>query len=374
MASGGRATGNDSAHLLVAAVDPTRCGEIVELLETRGYRTSRPVTAADAMKTLNEHRTGVVIAFDEGGVSGRPGFVGAVCAAAFGIGVPVLMVVDDLSDSPALAARLADVDDWVSAPCAVAEIPVRVARLLRRSRLDAGLETPAGGTLAVGPRLLSLVVHDLRTPLNVIGLSLRVLAQTLPRTDPEIDEDLRFMEENFQLMVSMLHQLSDFHRLNQPTPQFDPVTFDPRRLADDLVAELESKAGPHSSRVTLQVDPSCPPEVTLDPLRAKQALQYAVANASHAARAGGIVRVVLRGSDGKWVTEIAVDRPPPPTVRPVTLSPNRFERTCGAEAERRGMDLAIAARVSELFGGSARLDVREGQGTSVILDWPVGLP
>ena len=82
------------------------------------------------------------------------------------------------------------------------------------------------------------------------------------------------------------------------------------------------------------------------------------------------MRVVLKGESDGWITEIAVDLPPPPSVQPVVLHPMAFERFCGCEAERRGLDLAIAAKVSELFGGTARLDVREGRGTSIVLDWP----
>lgn len=37
------------------------------------------------------------------------------------------------------------------------------------------------------------------------------------------------------------------------------------------------------------------------------------------------------------------------------------------------MDLAIVARISELFGGAARLDVDENRGTTIILDWPTRL-
>jgi hypothetical protein len=37
------------------------------------------------------------------------------------------------------------------------------------------------------------------------------------------------------------------------------------------------------------------------------------------------------------------------------------------------MDLAIAARVTELFQGSARLDVIPG-GTVLVFDWPERLP
>ncbi len=55
------------------------------------------------------------------------------------------------------------------------------------------------------------------------------------------------------------------------------------------------------------------------------------------------------------------------------LRPHLFERLCGTAAERRGMDLAIAARVSELFGGTARLEAVEQKGTTILLDWPVRL-
>jgi hypothetical protein len=58
----------------------------------------------------------------------------------------------------------------------------------------------------------------------------------------------------------------------------------------------------------------------------------------------------------------------------VALRPDAFERICGVAAERRGLDLAIAARVSELFGGTARLDAVEHRDTTVILDWPTRLP
>jgi hypothetical protein len=34
------------------------------------------------------------------------------------------------------------------------------------------------------------------------------------------------------------------------------------------------------------------------------------------------------------------------------------------------MDLAIAAKVSELFGGTARLVAEPGQRSTIVLDWP----
>ena len=50
--------------------------------------------------------------------------------------------------------------------------------------------------------------------------------------------------------------------------------------------------------------------------------------------------------------------------------PDQFERLAGSAAERRGLDLAIASRISELFGGSARLVAEPERRTAVVLDWP----
>jgi hypothetical protein len=70
------------------------------------------------------------------------------------------------------------------------------------------------------------------------------------------------------------------------------------------------------------------------------------------------------------VVEFVVDLPPPSTVMAMELRPDRFERLTGTAKERRGLDLAIAARISEMFGGSARLEVVRERSSTIILDWP----
>jgi hypothetical protein len=55
------------------------------------------------------------------------------------------------------------------------------------------------------------------------------------------------------------------------------------------------------------------------------------------------------------------------------LRGDSFERLLAIAAERRAVDLAIVARISELFGGSARLQREPGSSSSIILDWPVRL-
>lgn len=221
------------------------------------------------------------------------------------------------------------------------------------------------------PRFLSLVVHDLRTPLNVIGLTLGML-EPLGRKQPEYEEDLRIIRENLHQMERMLAHLSDYCRLGEgPTP-LSPAPFDPRRLLADLLDDQAMRGPAGRPPARLEVREGCPDHVELDQARASQALTHALTNATNAAD-GRPVRVVLDGDPDRLVVRIAVDRPPPASVKSLALRPDGFERLHGTAADRFGLELALAAQVTEAFGGTARLDVDQGEGTTLVFEWPARL-
>jgi light-regulated signal transduction histidine kinase (bacteriophytochrome) len=229
-------------------------------------------------------------------------------------------------------------------------------------------KTARPAAVPVEPWFTSLVVHDLRTPLNVIGLSFRMIESVLPRDDPDVAEDVRFIEENFRQLEQMLSQLGEYSRLSESGLKLSVSEFNPRRLVEDLLENREGRPGGKKPLVQLDVQKSCPEAVLLDQVRARLAIDYALTNAC-AASHDEPVRLTLRGRPQRWIIEVAVDRPPPYSVATFDLRPHSYERLCGSAAERRGMVLAIAARVSELFGGTGRLEA-SGRGTAIILDWP----
>ena len=207
----------------------------------------------------------------------------------------------------------------------------------------------------------------------MIGLTIRAIAQTFPQRNVELDEDLAFLTDNARQIEKMLAQLGDYCRLIEGESQVSSVEFDPRRFLGDFLEDHRARPGSDSTPVRLEASDDGPCEVALDPQRVRLALQHALANAINAA---GIAPVRLRSrvGDGRWVVELVVDKPPPMTVGSMELRPDRFERLAGSAAERRGLDLAIAARVSEMFGGSARLEVEPGRCSTIVLDWPERLP
>ena len=72
-------------------------------------------------------------------------------------------------------------DDWVTRGTLSEELPTRLAQLSqRRTAAQAQAGNDGRGSLA-DERFFRLVVHDLRTPLNVISLSLSMIKQAVPR-------------------------------------------------------------------------------------------------------------------------------------------------------------------------------------------------
>jgi len=343
--------------------------EITSFLEARGYQVIALASGDEALQVLRRARPELLIlAVGSTGVVGSNGREAEIRTAARDLGIPVLDLVDAGTDPGARIGLSEEADDWFVRVSPPEELAARVARLLRRREPTSAAATrPAA--VPIDTRFSSLVVHDLRTPLNVIGLSLRMIEQVLPRDDPDVEEDLRFIDENFRQIERMLSQLGDYARLFEPGLQLSLSEFNPRRLVDELLENREARSGGKGSPVRLDVQRSCPAEATLDQGRARMAIEYALVNAGAAANDEPI-RLTLRGGPQRWIIEVEIDRPPPSSVTSTEIRPQDFERLCGAAAERRGMDLAIAARVSELFGGAARLEAVEGRRTTVILDWP----
>ena len=224
--------------------------------------------------------------------------------------------------------------------------------------------------IRIDSRGLSVLVHDLRNPLNVIGLSLRMVEEELPSQGcEEARDDLRIVRENVALMTRMLAYLGDYARLIDLAPvALVTSQFDPRRLVAEVLDEVGAQSTRPDRPIPVEVGPDCPESIHADPSRARVALRYALINAMASAGESPI-RIVLRGCAGGLEVEVAVDRPARATVQSMPIAGDRFERILGGEAERRGLDLAMAGGISELLGGGARLEVREGAGTSVVLSW-----
>ena len=225
--------------------------------------------------------------------------------------------------------------------------------------------------MSFDPRFLMLVIHDLRNPLNVIGLTHRMLADSTIGLDPVAREDLDILGENARQLERMLRQLSDYARLAETAGRDHPLPFDPARLVAEVVEDHNARAPSGSPEVRSAAAPGMPPRVVLDPSRARLAIQSAITSAVVGAE-GRPVRVVVGGVEGggRVVIRVVAEAPPRETVVPASLRGDHFDRLVGTPMERIGLELAVVAKVSELFGGEARLELAPGASSTVVIEWP----
>lgn len=326
-------------------------------LEALGCSVSRHDQLNLVDEVLHRERPDLFVAALVGGSEHEP--ISSPGGLARSLGIPALAVVEP---GPYLRAHVKGFDDWLIFDRLSQELEPRIGRLL---------DQPSTSLVpAIDPRFLALVVHDLRTPLNVIGLTIRAISQSNPTPNAEFDEDLNFLQENAKQIEKMLAQLGDYSRLIESERSPSAVEFETRRFLADLLEEKQSKRDSEFKLVRLEFGADSPTEVALDPARVRLAISHTLANAV-AAAGDAPVKIRSKGSPERWIIEVVTEKNPPPTISAVQLHPHIFERLLGSAAERRGLDLAIASRVSELFGGTARLVVEPGVRSMVTLDWPV---
>ncbi len=235
-----------------------------------------------------------------------------------------------------------------------------------------GLAARTGANPATDTRLLEVLVHDLRSPLNTIKLAMHGLSD-VPSLDPELGEDVAMIARNLGELERMLTVVADFSQLPCEPGRLRPATFDLGRLVREL-AEVHGEAQPH---LRLSTDTGVAPVIVeLDPTLAAQALRAVLENAIRAAGDGpGVIRLALHhdpAAEGCRL-EVRLESPPPDSVQAAELRPDSYRKLLGNAAERRGLDLAVAARITHLFGGQCRLDLEPGVRSTVRLEWPTRL-
>jgi signal transduction histidine kinase len=356
---GGNLSTPESGTIQVTVLgDDAQAEKVKKLLAQQGLTAASLSVSDIADGTLTRlPRLGAVV-LDESAWHALLGARRALRGEFAAIRLPLLLILDDATDPLALGDTLDGVDAWLSARSVDTELVPRLRQILRKRTPEA-----AAPGLTVDATFLTMLIHDLRTPLNVMTLSARLLARAGLKGDPDAGTDLSMIEQNVKKMEAMLAVLCDYIRLSDPGTSADRVEFSPARLIREVLQARSTDA----VRVILP-DPSAPGRVALNESLARMAIGYALSNALTAA-GDGTVRVRVEDKGQLCRIELEVRLAPPKTVKSTTLS-SEFERFLSNPNERRGLDLAIVAKISELFGGSARLEAREGQASLIVLEWP----
>ena len=214
--------------------------------------------------------------------------------------------------------------------------------------------------------LSAQVVHEVRTPLNVLSLNLQLLERQLARS-PELAGETTKLVGAIGNEVERIAKILERFLDRAKRPPSSHVTEKLNELVNGVVALLDIEAQKAQVRFTLDL-PSQNEARLLPADELRQILINLISNAIHAMPRGGTITIAAREENG--VLKLRVQDSGPgiaPALQETVFTPFYTTRQSGT-----GLGLAIVKRLVEELGGQITLTSAIGQGAEFSVELPVG--
>jgi PAS domain S-box-containing protein len=215
-------------------------------------------------------------------------------------------------------------------------------------------------------KLASGVAHEIRNPLNAIGMIAQRLYKEFRPSGKKREylELVRSMRDEIARTSEIIHRFLQFTRprpLQRQTVQLG-----------DFLQKVEKifRSSTKNKNVSLTLSVQGVGEVMLDPEQMKQALLNILVNALEATPAGGCIQISGRVDEG--MAEIAV-RDSGRGIRPEDLD-RIFDLYFSTTENGTGMGLPIVYQIIQAHGGDIHVESSPGHGASFYLRIPGEMP
>ncbi|MCE3221961.1 MAG: putative Histidine kinase [Nitrospira sp.] len=303
---------------------------------------------------------------------------------------PVILLTARAGTDARVESLEAGADDYVSKPFNEEELLARIKNQLRIHSQERELEAKATQLQQLYSKLettnrelrelslrksefVSIVSHDLRTPLAAIGGFVDNLLDCIG--GPLTDKQRRYLDRiksNIGRLVRMINDLLDLSKIEAGTMRLASKTVAIADLAETVVDNLHMLAREkHLSLRTTAADKDL--SVFGDPDKLMQVLTNLIQNACKFTPAGGEVRLDIEAGEAGFVRLCVADTGcgiPPEEVPHVF---EKFYRGTSSHGDVRGagLGLAIAKHFVELQQGRIWVESVLGQGSRFYLTLPL---
>ncbi len=228
---------------------------------------------------------------------------------------------------------------------------------------------------------LANMSHEIRTPMNaVIGLS-NILAMSQPLTAKQLDM-IKTLQMSADSLLALINDLLDISKIEARTVSLEHIPFDLAQLIQEIISMMAMRSQEKGLTFTVD-DRSIRSRLFVgDPTRLRQILLNLCSNAVKFTETGGIdIQIGCEPAALPQIDKISI------TVRDTgigiagdklnaifqkfTQADSSINRKYGGT----GLGLAITKMLTEIMGGSIRVDSVLGQGSAftVTFEWPVSL-
>ncbi|NML46187.1 PAS domain-containing protein [Ramlibacter sp. G-1-2-2] len=204
--------------------------------------------------------------------------------------------------------------------------------------------------------ILAIVSHDIRDPLNAIGLAAQVLARTGAAAAPG-QKQAEVITRAVGRIRHIVGDLLDLSREREGAGiAVDPQPTDLRALCQHIIDELRALAVDRPISFDCEVDG----RGAWDEQRILQALSNLASNAVQHGTPGSPVGLRLTGDAQRVALEVHNEGEIPAEVLPRIFEPFGSGRQHGGRGEGLGLGLFIAKAIAEAHGGGLEVDSPPG--------------
>ncbi len=217
--------------------------------------------------------------------------------------------------------------------------------------------------------MLSVVSHELKTPLTSIRMATHLLLEEKIGTlNAKQQELLVAAREDADRLYQIIENLLDMGRIESGKGLIEPRRMRPETLVAAAVADVD--AAYRDKGITVESDiADDTTDVLADPERVSHVFSNLLNNALNHTPAGGRVRVTAQ-SEGSFVRFGVEDSGEGIPQEHLPRLFERFYRVPGQSTAGAGLGLAIAKDIVEAHGGSIAVKSRQGAGSSFSFTLP----
>jgi len=255
-------------------------------------------------------------------------------------------------------------NEEVKTLCALAElsaVAIEKAELYERT-VDVEEQLRRNEQLSALGLLAAEVAHEIRNPLTVMKMLYHSLGLEFGEGDPR-REDARVLGEKMDHLDSIVDNIVNFAR--NAEPRLSAVELP--ALIDDLALLTRHKLQ-HQGIQLLREDAPELPAIRADATQLSQAFLNLILNAAEAMPQGGSLRIrtaAVNGGVEVAIADTGTGLTEEQRARAFTGMLSTTKESGG------GLGLAIVAKVVEAHGGQVDVQSEPGEGTEVVLQFPI---